>query len=227
MMLKIEGVLSAQDLTRCREIIDAAEWVDGNETSGHQSRLAKRNQQLAHGGTAERQAGDLIAQALAHTPQFVAAALPLKVFPPLFNRYSGGQEFGAHVDNAIRGVQGTQQRVRSDLSCTVFLAEPDTYEGGELVVEDLFGEHRVKLAAGDLVLYPASSVHRVTPVTRGERVACFFWLQSMVRDHGEREKLYRLDCTIQTLSAERGGDDPVVIDLTSLYHNLLRDWADT
>ncbi|CCA92022.1 putative hydroxylase [Novosphingobium sp. PP1Y] len=147
--------------------------------------------------------------------------------PPLFNRYGGGQAFGAHVDNAIRQVQGTEFRIRSDLSCTLFLTEPEDYDGGELVIQDLYGEQRVKLRAGDMVLYPASSLHRVTPVTRGERISSFFWLQSMVRDHGEREQLYRLDCSIQTLSAERGGQDPVVLELTNLYHNLLRRWADT
>ena len=164
--------------------------------------------------------------ALGQAPEFVAAALPLKVFPPLFNRYEGGEEFGAHVDNSIRALAGTDFRIRSDLSCTLFLEPPEAYDGGELVVEDLFGEHRVKLAAGDLVLYPASSVHRVTPITRGARTACFFWLQSMVRDNGEREQLYRLDRSIRALSEERGGTDPVVVDLTSLYHNLMRRWAD-
>ncbi|MCT2398441.1 Fe2+-dependent dioxygenase [Novosphingobium sp. HK4-1] len=208
-------------------MIDAGDWVDGNETSGHQSMLAKNNRQLRHGSEAEREAGNLIAAALGRAPHFVAAALPLKVFPPLFNRYSGGEEFGSHVDNAVRQLKGTEFRIRSDLSCTLFLADPDSYEGGELVIEDLYGEQRVKLAAGDMVLYPASSLHHVTPVTRGERVASFFWLQSMVRDHVQREQLYRLDCSVQTLTAERGGEDAVVRDLTNLYHNLLRLWADT
>ena len=163
--------------------------------------------------------------ALGQAPEFVAGALPLKVFPPLFNRYEGGEEFGAHVDNSIRSLAGTDFRIRSDLSCTLFLEPPEAYDGGELVVEDLFGEHRVKLAAGDLVLYPASSVHRVTPVTRGARTACFFWLQSMVRDNGEREQLYRLDRSIRTLSEERGATDSTVMELTNLYHNLMRRWA--
>ena len=226
MMLRIENVLSKEEVAACRSIIDSGEWVDGNETSGHQSRLAKSNLQLKQGCDAAQKAGDMIVVALGHAPTFVSAALPLKVFPPLFNRYGNDQEFGTHVDNAIRHLQGTQYRIRSDLSCTLFLAEPEDYDGGELVIEDLYGEHRVKLPAGDMVLYPASSLHRVTPVTRGERVASFFWLQSMVRDNGEREQLYRLDCTIQTLTSEKGGSDPIVLELTNLYHNLLRRWAD-
>ena len=226
MMVKIEGVLDAAGVRRVREIIDAGPWVDGNETSGHQSRLTKRNRQLKQHCEEAVQAGRLVLDALGQAPEFVAAALPLKVFPPLFNRYEGGEEFGAHVDNSIRALAGTDFRIRSDLSCTLFLEPPEAYDGGELVVEDLFGEHRVKLAAGDLVLYPASSVHRVTPITRGARTACFFWLQSMVRDNGEREQLYRLDRSIRALSEERGGTDPVVVNLTSLYHNLMRRWAD-
>ncbi|HWK42047.1 MAG TPA: Fe2+-dependent dioxygenase [Croceibacterium sp.] len=227
MMLKIEQVLDAQGIRRVREVIDAGPWVDGNETSGHQSRLAKRNQQLKQHSEEAAQAGRIVLDALGQTPEFIAAALPLKVFPPLFNRYQGGEEFGAHVDNSIRVLGGSDFRVRSDLSCTLFLEPPEDYDGGELIVEDLFGEHRVKLAAGDMVLYPASSVHRVTPVTRGARTACFFWLQSMVRDNGEREHLFRLDRSIRSLSQERGATDPVVVDLTSLYHNLMRRWADS
>lgn len=226
MMVRIAGVLDAEGVNRVRAIVDAGPWVDGNETSGHQSRLAKRNQQLKQQCEEAAQAGRLVLDALGQTPEFIAAALPLKVFPPLFNRYQGGEAFGAHVDNSIRTVTGTDFRIRSDLSCTLFLEPPEAYEGGELVVEDLFGEHRVKLAAGDMVLYPASSVHRVTPVTRGARTACFFWLQSMVRDHAEREQLLRLDRSIRTLSAERGATEPTVIELTNLYHNLMRRWAD-
>ena len=226
MMVKITGVLDADGTKHVRSIIDAGEWIDGNETSGHQSRLAKRNWQLAQGSDAANLAGQAVLDALARAPEFVAAALPLKVFPPLFNRYEGGDEFGAHVDNGIRVLAGSEFRIRSDLSCTLFLEPPDAYDGGELVVEDLFGEHRVKLAAGDMVVYPASSVHRVTPVTRGTRTACFFWLQSMVRDSGEREQLYRLDRTIRTLTDKCGASDPAIVDLTSLYHNLLRRWAD-
>ena len=226
MMVRIEKVLAPAAVRELRALVDAGPWVDGNETSGHQSRLAKRNEQIAEGSETARQAAERVVAALGQTPMFVAAALPLKVFPPLFNRYQGGEAFGDHVDNAIRQLRGTEFRIRSDLSCTLFLSEPDEYEGGELVVQDLFGEHRVKLPAGDMVVYPASSLHRVTPVTQGARVASFFWLQSMVRDHGEREQLFRLDKTIQQLSAEKGGTDPAVLELTNLYHNLLRRWAD-
>ncbi len=226
MMVKVEGVLDPDRIAQVRAIIDAEEWVDGNETSGHQSRLSKRNRQLPQGCEAAKRAGQIVLDALAGAPEFVSAALPLKVFPPLFNRYQIGDEFGAHVDNGIRVLAGTDFRIRSDLSCTLFLDSPDAYDGGELVVEDLFGEHRVKLPAGDMVVYPASSVHRVTPVTSGARTACFFWIQSMVRDNGEREHLYRLDRTIRTLSGLCGANDPSLIDLTSLYHNLLRRWAD-
>jgi len=226
MMIKIPSVLDAAGVERVRSIIDVGDWVDGNETSGHQSRLAKRNRQLSQGSDEARRAGQIVLDALGRAGEFVAAALPLKVFPPLFNRYEGGDEFGAHVDNAVRVLAGSDFRIRSDLSCTLFLERPEAYGGGELVIEDLFGEHRVKLAAGDMVLYPASSVHRVTPVTRGARTACFFWLQSMVRDNGEREQLYRLDQAIRVLSAKCGDTDPAIIDLTGHYHNLLRQWAD-
>ncbi|WP_126173623.1 Fe2+-dependent dioxygenase [Altericroceibacterium xinjiangense] len=226
MMLRIEGVLDAVGVRTLRDIIDAGPWIDGNETSGHQSRLTKRNRQLKQGCDEAARAGRLVLDALGQTPDFIAAALPLKVFPPLFNRYRGGEEFGAHVDNSIRQLAGSEFRIRSDLSCTLFLEPPEAYEGGELIVEDLFGEHSVKLAAGDMVLYPASSLHRVTPVTHGARTACFFWLQSMVRDHGKREELYRLDRSIRTLSMERGAGDAVVMELTNLYHNLMRRWAD-
>ena len=226
MMLKIPGVLGKGEVQSLRALIDAGQWVDGNETSGHQSRLTKRNEQLAEGSAEARKAGEIVVAALGRAPLFIAGALPLKVFPPLFNRYAGGQTFGVHVDNAIRQLKGTEFRIRSDLSCTLFLAEPDEYDGGELVVRDLFGEHRVKLPAGDMVLYPASSLHEVTPVTRGARVASFFWLQSMIREDAAREQLFRLDSSIQTLTAERGGTDPVVVELTNLYHNLLRRWAD-
>ena len=225
-MLTIDNVLTADQVLALGAIIDDGEWIDGNETSGHQSRLAKRNMQLREGSDAARAGGERVMAALSATPGFIASALPLKVFPPLFNRYAGGQMFGAHVDNAIRQLRGSDFRIRSDLSATLFLSDPDEYDGGELIVEDLFGQHSVKLPAGSLVLYPASSVHRVTPVTRGARVASFFWIQSMVRDDAAREQLYRLDLSIQALTARISGDDPVVIDLTNLYHNLLRRWAD-
>ncbi|MGE4411162.1 MAG: Fe2+-dependent dioxygenase [Sphingomonadales bacterium] len=226
MMLKIPAIFTPDEVRECRAIIDAGSWVDGNETSGHQSRLAKRNEQLAQGSEAAHRAGQMVLAAIGRSPLFVSGALPLKVFPPLFNRYGEGQTFDTHVDNAIRQLRGSDFRIRSDLSCTLFLEEPDAYDGGELVVQDLFGEHRVKLAAGDMVLYPASSLHHVTPVTRGVRTASFFWLQSMVREHGQREQLFRLDGVTQMLSAEKGGSDAAVIELTNLYHNLLRMWAD-
>lgn len=226
MMLKIPGVFTPEEVRRCRAIIDAGPWVDGNETSGHQSRLTKRNEQLKQGCDEAHAAGRMVLDAIGRHPLFVSGALPLKVFPPLFNRYAGGQTFGVHVDNAVRQVRGSDFRIRSDLSCTLFLEDPEAYDGGELVVQDLFGEHRVKLAAGDMVLYPASSLHEVTPVTRGARTASFFWLQSMVRDHAQREQLFRLDDVVQTLGAEKGGTDAQVVELTNLYHNLLRMWAD-
>jgi PKHD-type hydroxylase len=226
MMLAIPDVLDAACLARVRGIIDAAQWVDGNETSGHQSALAKRNMQLPEDGAAAREAGAIILDALSSAPLFVAAALPLKVFPPLFNLYEGGQAFGTHVDNAVRLKRGSDLKVRSDLSATLFLADPDSYDGGELVVEDNLGTHAVKLPAGHMILYPASSLHRVEPVTRGARVASFFWIQSMVRDDAARTLLFDLDRSIQTIAADRGQEDPAIIQLTGVYHNRLRRWAD-
>ncbi|HEX6956401.1 MAG TPA: Fe2+-dependent dioxygenase [Ferrovibrio sp.] len=227
MMLHIEQVLTKQQVAQCRQVIDAAEWIDGNVTAGQQSALAKRNMQLPEGSPAARQTGEIILDALERCPRFVSAALPLKVFPPLFNRYAGGQSFGIHVDNAIRAYTGGNFRIRTDLSCTLFLAEPEEYDGGELIVEDTYGEHRAKLPAGDMVLYPSTSLHRVTEVTRGARVASFFWLQSMVRDDGQRTLLFQLDTTIQQLAAEKGHKDAAVVQLTGIYHNLLRRWADS
>lgn len=226
MMIAIPDLLDPATVKRLRAIIDAAEWVDGNVTSGHQSALAKRNEQLPEGSAAHQQAGAIILEALGKSPLFFAAALPLKVFPPLFNRYGEGQTFGTHVDNAIRIQRGTDFRIRSDLSITVFLEPPEAYDGGELVVEDHFGVQRVKLPAGHAVLYPSSSLHHVTPVTRGCRVASFFWLQSMIRDDGDRRILFDLDQAVQRLTGALGGADRSVIELTGVYHNLLRRWAD-
>lgn len=226
MLIAIPDVLDADALAQVRAIIDAAEWVDGNVTSGHQSALAKRNAQLPEESAAAREGGRIVLDALGRSPLFFAAALPLKVFPPLFNRYGEGQTFGTHVDNAIRIQRGSDFRIRSDLSCTLFLADPESYDGGELVIEDLFGEQRVKLPAGHAVVYPSSSLHRVTPVTRGARIASFFWLQSMVRADADRRILFELDRSIQAVAADRGQDDPAVIQLTGVYHNLLRRWAD-
>ena len=226
MLIAIPDVLDAAALARVRGLIDAGEWVDGNVTSGPQSALAKRNRQLPEDSDAAREAGGLVLDALGRSPLFVTAALPLKVFPPLFNRYEGGDDFGLHVDNAIRIRRGTDFRIRSDLSATLFLEEPDAYDGGELVIEDQFGPQVVKLPAGHLILYPASSLHRVTPVTRGVRTASFFWLQSMVRDDGERRTLFELDRAVQAVAADRGQGDAAVVQLTGVYHNLLRRWAD-
>ncbi len=226
MLIAIPDLLDPTLLARLRGIIDPAEWVDGNVTSGSQSALAKKNEQLPEGSPAAREAGAIILDALGRSPLFFAAALPLKVFPPLFNRYGEGQAFGTHVDNAIRIQRGSDFRIRSDLSVTVFLEDPAAYDGGELIVEDRFGAQRVKLPAGHAIVYPSSSLHHVTPVTRGARVASFFWLQSMVRDDGERQILFGLDQNVQRLTAERGGADRSVIELTGVYHNLLRRWAD-
>ena len=226
MLTAIPGLLDAGALARVRALIDTAEWTDGNATSGEQSALAKRNRQLPEGSAAAREAGGLVLDALAASPLFVAAALPLKVFPPLFNAYAGGEAFGLHVDTAVRIRRGSDFRLRADLSATLFLADPDSYDGGELVIEDRFGPQTVKLPAGDIVLYPASSLHRVAPVTRGQRVAAFFWVQSMVRDDGARRLLFELDGGVQGAAAAMGQGDPAVVALTGVYHNLLRRWAD-
>jgi PKHD-type hydroxylase len=227
MMLHIPEVLTKQQVAQCRQIMDAASWVDGNATSGPQSALAKNNMQLPDTGPEARQLGDIVLEALERSALFISAALPLKVFPPLFNRYAGGQAFGTHIDNAIRSFPNSDFRIRTDLSATLFLAEADEYDGGELIVQDTYGEHSVKLPAGDMVLYPSASLHRVTPVTRGARVASFFWLQSMVRDDGQRTTLFQLDTSIQQLVARLGNADPQVVQLTGIYHNLLRRWADS
>lgn len=225
MLIQIPNVLTPEQIKQCREMLDKADWVDGRVTAGHQSALAKDNVQLPEDHPAAMQMGDLILAVLERHPLFVSAALPRKVFPPLFNRYAGGQSFGTHVDGAIRQVTGTEHRVRTDLSATLFFSEPGEYDGGELVVEDNYGVQRVKLNAGSLILYPASSLHHVTPVTRGARVSSFFWIQSMVRDDGQRTLLFDLDSSIQRLSAD-APNHPSVIQLTGIYHNLLRRWAD-
>ena len=227
MLIPIPDLLSPPEVARLRALIDGAEWIDGNVTAGHQSRLAKNNVQLAEDSTAAREGGQIVLGALPRSPLFLAAALPHTIFPPLFNAYSGGQAFGVHVDNAIRIGSQTGLRVRSDLSMTVFLEEPDLYDGGELTVETLFGVQQVKLPAGSAILYPSSSLHRVEPVKRGRRVASFFWIQSMVRDDAARSTLFDLDRSIQDLAEQVGHDDPSLIRLTGVYHNLLRRWADT
>lgn len=226
MLLHVPEVLSKVDVARVRALIDGAQWVDGNVTSGAQSALAKKNTQLPEESVAAREAGKIVLDALEKRPLFVAGALPLKVFPPLFNRYGPGDKFDTHVDNAVRMRRESDFRIRSDLSATLFLSEPADYDGGELSVEDTYGVHQVKLAAGDLILYPASSLHFVTPITRGERVASFFWIQSMIRDDAKRALLLQMDLAVQTLAAELGQGHAQVVSLTGAYHNLLRMWAE-
>jgi PKHD-type hydroxylase len=218
--------LTSAQVAEVRRIIDAAEWTDGNATSGLQAALAKRNRQLPEDGPAAKRAGEIVLEALGRSALFMAAALPAKVWPPLFNRYGGGEQFAVHVDNAVRLKRGGVDRLRSDLSATLFLADPETYEGGELTVEDTYGAHSIKLGAGDLILYPASSLHHVTPVTSGERTASFFWIQSMIRDDAQRRVLFDLDVAVQRLSAELGQAHASVVALTGTYHNLLRMWAE-
>ena len=225
MLLKVSNVLSKEEIAQVRSIIEAAEWVDGNATSGAQAARAKRNAQVRDGSPAARQAGNVVLDALQRSALFVSGALPLKVYPPLFNRYAGGQAFGAHVDNAIRPMRDSDFRVRTDVSATLFLSEPEDYDGGELIIDDTYGSHTVKLSAGSMVLYPSTSLHRIAPVTRGERLASFFWIQSMVRDDGQRALLFDLDTAIQSLHAAKV-DHPSLIQLTGVYHNLVRRWAD-
>jgi len=226
MLLHLASVLTKDQVIQARHRIDAAQWVDGNVTSGAQSAHAKRNAQLPENTPEARAVGQTILDALGRNAQFMSAALPMKVFPPLFNRYEGGQQFGSHIDNAVRQLKGTDFRLRTDLSATLFLTEPEDYDGGELSVEDTFGTQRVKLPAGDMVLYPASSLHHVTPVTRGARVSAFFWIQSMVRTDADRTTLYQLDQAVQQIGAEKGPNDPLTIQLTGVYHNLIRKWAE-
>ena len=225
MLLVIPDVLTAEQVASARKTLAQAEWIDGRATAGHQSIRAKDNLQLAEGSEAAVTLGEVIIAALQGSALFAAAALPFRVFPPLFNRYSGGQAFGTHVDNAIRQVPGTPHRIRTDLSATLFLTDPDEYQGGELQIEDTYGLHSVKLPAGHLILYPATSLHHVRPVTSGVRIASFFWVQSLVRDDGERALLFDLDTAIQRLNAD-APDHPSAVQLTGVYHNLLRRWAD-
>ena len=225
MVLDIPNVLTAAQVAEARTALLAAEWVDGNATAGHQAARAKNNLQIPVGHPTQRQVGDLIVRALSANPLFLSAALPLHILPPMFNRYSGGQQFGTHVDGAIRQVPGTAHRIRTDLSATLFFEEPENYDGGELVIEDTYGSKRVKLPSGHLVLYPATSLHHVTPVTRGERLCAFFWIQSVIRDGGQRSILFDLDVGIQRLGTDQPGH-PSVVQLTGVYHNLLRQWAE-
>ena len=226
MMLHIPGVLSPEQVAECRQLLQQARWVDGKVTAGFQSAMAKDNLQLPQDSPEARVMGEMILAALRRNPLFVSAALPNKVFPPLFNCYQGGQSFGLHVDNAVREVPVSGQKIRTDLSATLFFTGPDEYDGGELVVEDTYGAHSVKLPAGDLILYPSTSLHRVNPVTRGARVCSFFWLQSMVRDDGQRSLLFDLDQGIQQINQALGAAHASSVQLTGVYHNLLRRWAD-
>ena len=224
MLLHIPDLLTAAQVGHARALLDAADWVDGRVTAGTQSARVKHNRQLPEDHPASREVGDVILGALQRNPLFHSAALPLRVFPPLFNRYEGGQAFGSHVDNAVRLLPGSREALRTDLSATLFLAEPHDYDGGELLIEGPLGVQAVKLPAGHLILYPSSSLHRVEPVTRGTRMACFFWVQSMVSDDAARTLLFDLDTAIQRLT-RTGADADAVLQLTGCYHNLLRRWA--
>jgi PKHD-type hydroxylase len=225
MMLHVPKVLSSEQVAECRRLLDSAEWSDGKTTVGEQGALVKRNRQLPELSPVARQLGEMILTALARHPLFFSAALPLKTVPPLFNRYEGGEQYGTHIDGAVRAVPGSSHFIRTDLSSTLFLSEPSEYEGGELVVLDTYGEHTVKLPAGDLILYTSGSLHRVNPVTRGCRTSSFFWTQSMVPDERHREHLFRLDQTIQKVRGKFGESDETVA-LAGHYHNLLRMWSE-
>jgi PKHD-type hydroxylase len=225
MMVHVPGVLDAEALARCRARLEDSAWQDGRATAGHQSARVKHNQQLPEGSPAARALGEVVLTALEQSPLFIAAVLPQRVFPPLFNRYDASMSFGSHVDNALRAIPGTPTRLRTDVSATLFLSEPDSYDGGELVVEDTYGSHAVKLPAGDLIVYPASSLHHVTPITRGVRLASFFWVQSLIRDDEQRRLLFDMDMAIVGLNQKLAGD-PALVVLTGVYHNLLRRWAE-
>lgn len=225
MLLQIPGVLSPAEVEQIRRRLDAARWIDGNATSGHQSAKAKYNEQLAEESEEARALGTGIVAALQRSPLFFSATLPKRVYPPLFNRYQGGMNFGNHVDGAMRVHPPTGARFRTDVSATLFLTPPEDYDGGELLVEDVYGVHTVKLSAGDMVVYPSTSLHRVTPVTRGSRVSSFFWIESMVREDAQRSLLFDLDMAIVRLT-QGVPDDPALISLTACYHNLLRMWGD-
>lgn len=228
MLLQIPNVLDPEQVTHARALLDQAAWEDGRMTAGQQSALAKRNEQLPQDSTIARGLGRIITAALERNLLFLAAALPKRIFPPLFNRYAAaaGHSFGNHVDNAIRITPDGGERLRTDLSATLFLSDPADYDGGELVIDDTYGMHRVKLSAGDMILYPATSLHRIEPVTRGVRLASFFWIQSMVRDDGQRTLLFDMDMAIRRAAEKLGDQDESVIALTGTYHNLLRRWAE-
>jgi PKHD-type hydroxylase len=225
-LVHVPSVLSAEEVAYCRQVLEASRWVDGKATAGEQAAKAKRNLQIPEGSDEARTLGDLILRALARNPLFNAAALPFRILPPMFNRYDVGMGFGAHVDGAIRAIPGANMRMRADVSSTLFLTAPDDYDGGELVIEDTYGSHSVKLPAGDMIVYPATSLHRVEPITRGSRWSSFFWTQSMVKDDGLRSLLYDLDLSIIQVRQELSDETRAVIGLTSCYHNLLRRWSE-
>jgi len=225
MLIQIAEVFTKEEAADIRARLEAAEWVDGRVTAGHQSAQVKRNRQLPEQHPLARELGALILQRLSANNLFMSAALPHRIFPPLFNRYEGGEAFGYHVDNAVRVVPGSGERVRTDLSATLFFSEPDSYDGGELVVDDTYGPREVKLPAGHMVLYPGTSLHKVLPVTRGARISSFFWLQSLVREDSQRSLLLDMDVAIQRLNQDAAGH-PSLVQLTGVYHNLLRRWAE-
>jgi PKHD-type hydroxylase len=226
MLIQIPDVLTPEQVAHARRLLTSAEWIDGRVTAGRQSAQVKNNLQLPEGSPEAQELGAMILAGLDRNPLFISAALPKRVFPPLFNLYQSGQSFGTHVDNAVRQIPGSPERIRTDLSCTLFFTNPDEYDGGELIVEDTYGVQRIKLPAGHMILYPSSSLHHVTPVTRGARVCSFFWLQSLVRDDGRRSMLFDLDNAIQQIRSEFA-EHPVSVQLTGVYHNLIRGWAET
>src|ERR1700722_142914 len=230
MLITIEKVLTAEQVLVARQKLAVAEWVDGRVTAGYQAQEVKRNAQLPENSPTAKELGEMILAGLARSPRFMSAALPLREFPPMFNSYAGGQTFGTHVDTAIRQLVTTGQRIRTDLSATLFLPPPEEYDGGDLIIEDNYGEKSVKLPAGDMVLYPATSLHRVEPVTRGNRISSFFWMQSMIRQDAHRALLFELDASIQRLARSEHAADPEVkktsVQMTGVYHNLLRQWAE-
>jgi PKHD-type hydroxylase len=224
MLLAIPDLLAPEELAKIRATLAAADWADGRLTAGTQSAQVKNNLQLPEDGAPAREARAIVLGALDRSALFFSAALPRRVYPPLFNRYEGGMHFGNHVDNAIRTHAASGQHIRTDLSATLFLADPESYDGGELVIDDTYGSHRIKLPAGHMILYPSTSLHRVEPVTRGARVACFFWLESLVREDAQRTLLHDMDAAIVALRQAHGDEAPVVA-MTGIYHNLLRRWA--
>lgn len=226
MLVTIPDVLTRDEVAHCRKLLESSPWVDGRGTAGAQAALTKKNLQIPEDSKEARELGDLILRALGRNPVFNSAAMPLRVLPPMFNRYDVGMQFGAHVDSSIRSIPGTGMRMRADVSSTLFLTDPDDYDGGELVIEDTFGGHEVKLPAGHMVVYPSSSLHAVREITRGSRWSSFFWTQSMIKDDGRRALLYDLDLAIVQTRQIAPMDSPAVLSLTNVYHNLIRQWVE-